>query len=275
VYVLAGQSNMVGRGVPSELPEALVAQVAERAHICYDHDQNFAEVAEGLPRAASTWKPLERNAQHSQRDGGCHHFGPEFSLAKALLGSTEGSVYLAKFAMGSTNLHTDWNPGGKYFRNFVDFVKAALASAPQPARLCGVFWLQGESDSGGKAAEVNGYEQNLVNFFAELRRELAAPRLAVVASQLDFHYGSAGGSTGKRPKKLDRINKAILAACAREEMQPAECSVLDGYLSTHDDGHLDSAALLQVGSNMGTAYERLMQRSRTVTPAAHQTVQSA
>merc|ERR1712151_1251461 len=132
-----------------------------------------------------------------------------------------------------TNLHTDWHPDGRYFQDFVRFVKKAMASAPQPASLCGVFWLQGESDSTGNAAQVNGYEHNLVNFFGKFRTELAMPRLPVVASQVDFHCGPQ--SKGKRPKKLVRINEAIVAACAREDMQPAECSWLEGEMSMHED----------------------------------------
>jgi len=255
-YVLAGQSNMVGRGNPAELPDALIADVAQRTFLCYDQDKNFAEKF-GLERAVSSWKPLARDAQFSF-GGQCHHFGPECSLAKGLLEHTSGNLYFAKFAMGSSNLHTDWHPDGKYFQDFVSFVRDAIKSAPQPASLRGVFWLQGESDSTGNATQVNGYEQNLVNFFAKLRQELAAPRLPVVASQVDFHCGPQ--SKGKRPKKLGNINEAIRAACSRDEMQPAECSTLEGEMSMLEDGHLDSAALLDIGSRMAAAFSRLRKR---------------
>lgn len=254
LYILAGQSNMAGRGVPAELPESLVVEVEGRVHLCYDHDQNFAEKT-GQTRAVAAWKPLTREAQYSY-GGECHHFGPEFSLSKVLLASGK-NIFLAKFAMGSTNLHTDWRPDGRYFKNLVEFIRGAVSSAPVPVKVSGVFWLQGESDSSGNAGQINAYEQNLVNFFAELRRELGDPSLPVVASQVDFHYGPS--SLGKRPKKLGRINEAIRAACAREDMQPAECSMLERELSMHDDGHMDSSALLEIGALMGDAYARLTQ----------------
>lgn len=256
IYVLAGQSNMVGRGDPAKLPEDLVAEVKDRTFLCYDHDKNFAEKLGG-ERATSSWKPLSHDAQYSY-GGQCHHFGPEFSLARTLLERTPGNLYFAKFAMGSTNLHADWRPDGRFFADFVRFVKDALASAPHPSQLCGVFWLQGESDSTGNSTQVNSYEDNLAGFFSRLRQELDMPRLPVVASQVDFHCGPQ--SKGKRPKKMSKINEAIRAACARDDLQPAECSLLEGEMSMHEDGHLDSAALLEMGSRMGDAFSRLAQR---------------
>jgi len=56
----------------------------------------------------------------------------------------------------------------------VAFCRAALAAAPQPAELSGVFWVQGESDSGA-AKHANAYHDNLVEFVACLRRDLCCP----------------------------------------------------------------------------------------------------
>eukprot|EP00746_Dinoflagellata_sp_MGD_P133256 gnl/MRDRNA2_/MRDRNA2_66953_c0_seq3.p1 gnl/MRDRNA2_/MRDRNA2_66953_c0~~gnl/MRDRNA2_/MRDRNA2_66953_c0_seq3.p1 ORF type:complete len:242 (+),score=25.09 gnl/MRDRNA2_/MRDRNA2_66953_c0_seq3:122-847(+) len=197
-FILAGQSNMVGRGDPKQIPPSLASEVADRVFLCYDHDQNFA-MKFGFPRATCAWKPLTTDLQYSY-GGKCHHFGPEFSLAKVLLEQSPGDIYFAKFAMGSTNLHTDWCPDGEYFRKFVEFIKGAITSAGQDVVVGGIFWLQGESDSTGNAAQVNAYEENFVRFFAELRRSLAFDRLPVVASQVDFVSGPE--AKGKRPKKL-------------------------------------------------------------------------
>merc|ERR1712232_1242123 len=108
--------------------------------------------------------------------------------------------------------------------------------------------MGGESDSTGNAQQVNAYEENLLQFVAAFRREVG--HVPVVASQVDFH--SQGSS--KRPKRIGRVNEAIASACAKEEMQPARCSMLNGDMPTWDDGHLNSAALLEVGANMAAAY---------------------
>lgn len=244
---------MVGRGDPKQIPPSLASEVANRVFLCYDHDQNFATKF-GLPRATSTWRPLTTDLQYSY-GGKCHHFGPEFSLAKVLLEQSRGNVYLAKFAMGSTNLHTDWRPDGEYFQKFVEFTKGAITSAGQDLVVDGIFWLQGESDSTGNAAQVNTYEENFVRFCTDLRRSLKLDRLPVVASQVDFVSGPE--AKGKRPKKLSRINDAIKAACEKEEMQPAKCHVLNAQLDLYEDGHLNSASLLQIGFGMGDAYREL------------------
>jgi hypothetical protein len=245
VCICAGQSNMVGRGKPCELP-AIVLEKAASSFVSYDHDRNFAEKANEPHRAVKDWTPLTADAQYSY-GGQCLHFGPEFGIAQQF----DEPAYFIKFAMGSTTLHTDWRPDGKYFRECISFVKSALAKVPQPAEIKAFFWLQGESDSTGNAQNVNAYEQNLVDFLTSVRRELG--NIPVIASQVDFHnHGSS-----KRPKKLGKVNEAIAQACAREEMQPATCSRLEGEMSTFEDGHLDSAALLQIGANMGSAYLNL------------------
>ena len=118
-------------------------------------------------------------------------------------------IHFLKFAMGSTNLHTDWHPDGAYFRAMLRFVRAALAAlrrtAPtRVAALRGIFWLQGETDAGGNAAAVNGYEDNLVVLVQRLRAALATaeddhPRCGAaravpfVASQLVWNARRACG----------------------------------------------------------------------------------
>lgn len=237
---------MVGRGKPGELPAAAIEK-AGSCFVSYDHDRNFAEKFNVPHRAVKDWIPLSPEAQYSY-GGECTHFGPEFGFAQHL---TE-PAYFIKFAMGSTTLHTDWRPDGKYFPEFIAFVKSALAKIPQAAEIKALLWLQGESDSTGNSQQVNSYEQNLLEFVAAVRRELGD--VPVIASQVDFHNGSF-----KRPKKIGRINESIAQACAREEMQPARCSPLDGEMSTYEDGHLDSAALLQIGANMASAYAQLQE----------------
>lgn len=247
VFLLAGQSNMVGRGDPRALDAGLVERLAGRVFICYEHDRNF-----GPPSVSAGWVPLARDTQYSA-NGGCRHFGPEFTLADGLL-SQYSSIHFIKFAMGSTNLHTNWSPAaaaseGSYFAHFTSFVRQALAAAPQPAALAGMFWLQGESDSGESVALVNAYEDNLIRLVTECRAAFGEPSLPFVASPIVW----------KGKKRVLRINTAIKHACASPELHPARCSSLDLQVSeaTHEDGHLNSEALLLVGDSMACAFKEL------------------
>merc|ERR1712232_1378899 len=105
---------------------------------------------------------------------------------------------------------------GSYFCHFEEFVARALADAPQPAELAGMFWLQGESDSGGNAAVVNAHEERLSSFLTQCRVTFNAPSLPFVASPIVW-----------KGKKVQRINNSIRQACENPALQPAICSKLD------------------------------------------------
>ena len=138
VFVLAGQSNMVGRPTPDSLPPECAALVASGAasNVCvrWDCDRNFGEPHGTTPEAASAeaggaspcpagFVPLQ--PQVSPGRGNALHYGPEMAFAAALrdpsaAGMGTGTVppvtaatdrvYLIKFAMGSTKLATHWLP---------------------------------------------------------------------------------------------------------------------------------------------------------------------
>eukprot|EP01012_Entosiphon_sulcatum_P014419 TRINITY_DN19451_c0_g1_i2.p1 TRINITY_DN19451_c0_g1~~TRINITY_DN19451_c0_g1_i2.p1 ORF type:complete len:164 (+),score=29.27 TRINITY_DN19451_c0_g1_i2:25-492(+) len=144
VFILAGQSNMVGRAEPEHLPQAIKDATAT-VRIRWMNNLNF-----GTPGASDGWQPLQ--CQFSPGPN-VHHFGPEFTLAVELQRLfPEEQIHLLKFAMGSTNLHTNWSPtavgDAAYFAAFVKFCEEGLAELGGDARPSGLFWLQGESDSG-------------------------------------------------------------------------------------------------------------------------------
>merc|ERR1719473_2230184 len=115
-------------------------------------------------------------------------------------GANDESVHLVKFAMGSTKLGEHWHPDreGSYYPRFLSFVRTAIADAPQPSRLEGFFWLQGESDSCA-AKTANAYYDNLVSLVQAVRRDLECPDLPFVASQVVWPSG----------KKVALVNKAL------------------------------------------------------------------
>ena len=106
IFILAGQSNMAGRCDARELPEHLKAAPLD-FRICWDLDRNFGEGCssnnEFLPLQTQYSPGLDMNL-----------FGPEIALAHALSPRLQAvgvkRAHFIKFALGSTNLHTNWNP---------------------------------------------------------------------------------------------------------------------------------------------------------------------
>ena len=172
-----------------------------------------------------------------------YHWGPEATLA---LGAR---VYLAKFAMFSTRIREHWHPEEptSHFAAFVGFCQRALASAPPPARFEGLFWLQGESDASADKHAKNAYKADLVRLVQALRVSLEAPMLPLVASHIVW------------PQEAAAVNEAISGAC--EELPYARHTPADG-LCVADDGHLDTASVLEVGRRMGKAYREMIRPRR-------------
>jgi hypothetical protein len=246
VIILAGQSNFVGRGDPTLLPAQFVESCgggAENDGGSYDgallmHD---SIAPGGFAASSDGWTSM----RPQEADGFGAFFGPELSLAAALGRRSPPDaprVCIAKFGMGSTAIGNEWALDGEHFARFVAFCRRVLAEAPQPARLGGLCWLQGESDS-SSAAGARAYEARLVALVSRLRAELAAPALPIVASEVVW----AG-------KHVAAVNGGIRGATS--QLAPSEWCSAAG-LTTGDDAHLDSSSLLVVGERFAAALHTL------------------
>lgn len=160
VFLLLGQSNMVGHGAdPKELSAELVASVS------------------ALVFAGGAWETLRPSGAY-QEPGSYKGMGfsPEIGLALAL-----GRVGVVKSAANGSSLVNDWAHGGRERAKALALAKAALAS--RPSRLAGVLWMQGESDSFDEGP-ARAYRDNLRELVASLRAELGAPGVPFVAVRI-------------------------------------------------------------------------------------------
>ena len=258
VYILAGQSNMAGRCDAAELPEQLKTGTSVDFRICWNIDQNFGE------GCTSKGEFLALQPQHSPGLN-MEIFGPEMALAHSMAPRLEAlgvkRAHFIKFALGSTDLYSNWNPAnstttGKpsdigYYTRFFQFCRESLellrrgnvGSAPL---LSGMFWLQGESDS-SKAKTANAYLSNFDDFIGKLRRDLECPDLPVVVSPVIWHG-----------KKVHVVNEALKQAA---ESQVQHCFCIDaldkdefgvqGEAAGVCAGHLTADGLCEIGRRMG------------------------
>lgn len=198
-----------------------------------------------------------------------HIFGPEMALAHSVAPRLKElgveRAYFVKFALGSTDLYSNWNPSnsattGKaseigYYHSFLAFCRESL-KALQPDEhtpikverpLWGMFWLQGESDS-SKAKTANAYLSNFKNFVQTVRQDLDCPDLPVVASPVIW-----------KGKKVHVVNDALKQAA----LEVQHCFCIDALhedlfgVQGDDAGvcarHLTAAGLCEIGRRMGDA----------------------
>jgi hypothetical protein len=174
VYVLAGQSNMVGWGVASELtPPYSESQSAVK----FWRDDGWVNLQAGFAEDAQ-------------------HFGPEVSFGARLHATSPSSdIYLVKCATGGTSLAVDWNADGSGAQ--YNSLKAAVAAAMNQLRgegrspvIAGMAWMQGEQDA-GNTTMASAYAANLTTFITSVRSDLGAPNMPFVLGRIITAYGSA------------------------------------------------------------------------------------
>lgn len=238
VFILAGQSNMVGRGKAAELDQALVDFVRNHADVSMAYDIDKSAKEQKNSTSGNEFIQLGRETQWS--DGGqCYSYGPEWGVAHTVIerllqaqsnrnAKQLPRIYFIKFAMGSTNLHEDWSPEGKYFGEFVKFTRLMLQKVADletgiTQRLCreacpqssviidAMFWNQGDSDASGRFEMRDKYQKNLVNFVHLVWKDLAGSQCSFPFVPLELHekVDENSKSTKKYRKSMDKVNDAI------------------------------------------------------------------
>lgn len=169
VFLLAGQSNMVGQGTTSEL----AAQ--------YRRDpSNVSFYFNGYRTSLSRFK----------------HFGPEIGFAHEIARRYPNTkIKLIKFAVGGTSMfawHPQWNAAkanstrnisaGALFKKLIKTAKIPFDE--ENSVFAGVLWMQGEQDAKYPVA-AKQYANNLNSFVSALRHELKAPRVAFLMGKVN------------------------------------------------------------------------------------------
>ena len=174
IYLLMGQSNMVGRDTTT------LADQVDDPHILALSDSGSWVVAR---------EPM------SARGSG---MGPGTSFAREMLKASPGiTIGLVPCAVGGTPL-SRWVKGADLYENAVKRAKMTALSG----EICGVLWHQGESDTTSKA-NAESCESRLTQMFKDLREDLNQPILPIAVGQL--------GELLERPKYpfLDNVTTAL------------------------------------------------------------------
>jgi hypothetical protein len=156
LYLLMGQSNMVGRD-----PAGLEAQAIDPRIGFLDSNGRW-------------W--IAREPMHSGGSG----IGPGISFASAMLATADPAsvIGLVPCAVGGSPL-SRWVKGGDLYQAAVSRAKTSAAAG----QLKAILWHQGESDS-QNAADAQTYEVRLTQMFQDIRADLGQPDLPIVVGQL-------------------------------------------------------------------------------------------
>ena len=234
VFLLGGQSNMVGQGINSELvPPYSEAQ----------NDVNYW--------VSGGWVPLAPGFGNNSAS-----FGPEVAFGRAIKDALpDDTIYLVKYAVNGTALFNDWKPTtGPQYIGFMDTVNAALSNLVASGidyEISGMLWMQGESDAyEGQAAS---YETNLVAFVTDMRAQFNTPKMPFAIARVRDYYGGTlppvvGDQTD--PTQADVVRAAQVAVAGYTPY--SSWFDTDGYQMVNS-GHYGTQGQLDLGRDFATA----------------------
>jgi hypothetical protein len=158
IYLLMGQSNMVGRDTRS-----LASQVDNPRLLSLNQDNQWVVARD----------PIHADARIPVGVGPGKSFGLEM-----LKSDPKVTIGLVPCAVGGTPL-SRWVKGADLYEQCMVRAKAVAGAGS----IDGVLWHQGEADTTTKE-NADTYEARLVQMFKDLRADLGLPNLPIVVGQL-------------------------------------------------------------------------------------------
>ncbi|CAA3019549.1 Hypothetical predicted protein [Olea europaea subsp. europaea] len=230
IFILAGQSNMAGRGgvakgtwdgcVPRECrPDPRILRL--NANLVWE------EAREPLHAGIDTSNPCG--------------VGPGMSFANLVLERDPclGVIGLVPCAFGGTNI-TRWKRGSELYNRLLTRAYAALQDG---GKIRAILWYQGESDSTDET-RAKMYKMRLIEFFLDIRRDLASPALPIVQVALASDVGP--------------YFEVVREAQLRTELPNVVCVDAMGLeVKENDTLHLTTSAQVQLGKMLANAFLRI------------------
>ncbi len=247
IYLMAGQSNMVGH-----LPATYVEEY--HPELMVPRNDVFCARA---GRVSGRLQP-----GYGSREYTC---GMELTMGQVLGDAVENPILFVKSCTGGTTLHRHWRPpsavrraGGEVgplytrmirrFHNVLANLEMHVPDADARGyEIAGFVWFQGENDCCAKDETGTGfweyYEENLEDLLADVRRDLGVPKLPVLVVQINDSCWDGlpnRGGTVLRPIQQKVAEADPAATWIRT------CDLNSGY-------HYDAASYVIIGQRGGRA----------------------
>ena len=218
LYLLAGQSNMAGRGKVQEQD----MQIHPRVYVLNQGNE---------------WE-LAKDPLHFDKPG-IVGVGPGLAFGKAVAGYKKRvRIGLIPCAAGGSPI-SSWTKGGYHDQTkshpYDDAVRRAGA-AMQNGVLKGIIWHQGESDSKPEIAQM--YQVKLEELISDFRRDLGDEKLPFVVARLgDFYV-----TRNPHAESINRILENIPGV-----VENTACVNVSGLTHKGDVLHFDTRSSRELG----------------------------
>lgn len=252
VYVIMGQSNASGC-TPSSFLEASNPDV-------------YAKYSKGNNKVQITWDVIFhadgefRPTKFGMADGP-DLFGPEIGIAEVLSSHYKKS-YIVKGTLSGSCMQTNYvdKDGNKlvYYNHFISLIKekvGKLEKMGKSPRICGLFWMQGESDATDELCSTYGIATQ--HFYNHLVEDLS-PWIydhfnfvdAYISTKSIFWKNPGVVNSGKQYVADNNPNCYCIKTNGEDE------TAIDLYLKSQsgegdDSAHYDSKSELLLGKTAG------------------------
>jgi len=247
LFLLAGQSNMKGRG---EVPPD---QKSNPRIVSMQMKNDQWVVAKDPLHVDGRVDPIDKKSNAG--------VGPGLSFAQTLAArEPDGLIGLIPCGVGGSKI-SQWQSGvpRSLYDEAVRRVKLALSQGPSgKTRLCGVLWLQGESDS--KDNLYSEYQKKLLGVVDNLRTDLGMPDLPFIACTI----GSFVETKGNYPRARE-IN-AILLDLPNQRPRTACVDARDLAGNIGDNLHYNTESQVVIGPRYAEKYLSLKSANSTPHP---------
>ncbi len=230
IFILAGQSNMVGAGQVKANPERNGGQgslewLVDASPEKYAHLRN-ADGEWAVRDDVRIWFLGRAGGLGPGFGSNANTIGPELGFGTVMGDAYEEPVLLVKIAWGGKAIGKEFRPpssGGEVGAEYQLLVEHAKKVLADPAaifpefrgrqfELMGIGWHQGWNDRVNQAFN-DAYEENLSNLIRDLRQELSRPDLPFVIAETGM-----SGPQEKHPRALS-LMAAQKAVAERPEFR--------------------------------------------------------
>ncbi len=217
LIILAGQSNMMGRGKTSELPATYKTTPTNVKYFYQGREHALAKFA---------W------------------FGPEVSFAHDVARAfPKDTIILVKQA-ASGSLIQQWQPGQALYQGLLRQVGFAT-KAEGEGQVDAILWMQGESDAQSTIGVAKQYGQRFETLATHLRQDLGAPNSLFLYGQVNLeHPDHTTTIAAVRKQQQD----------AQRQLPHALMVSTDGLGKQADGIHYNAAGQMELGKRFAKAY---------------------
>lgn len=268
IVLLAGQSNMSGRGVVDATLDAPTAYTFEYGGYSAD-GAKYQLITQAVD-------PLD----HPDQGAGLGQaLGPGTSFARQYFANTGRRVLLIPVAFGGTGLTvgnsnpTTWSPYGSSNTQYLfalSQANAAIAAAQLAfpgSKFVATLWIQGEADSAVAITQA-AYQQALydliTNFRAGITGAASTPFILgqMLPEAISLNSGPSGAGTGTYPA-IDAAHTAVAAGIA----MGGKTIVGSGFNTSGDNLHYGAVGIRLMGTGMANGVLTALASAGDATPA--------